>query len=302
MTDEARASCANCGKVEGGEIIKLKTCGACKLVKYCGKDCQSAHRRRHGKACKKRKAELDDEALFREPAKPDECPICRDMLPTKQSGRVFMPCCGKIFCSGCRHAHALQSIGSPTGHACAFCRAGIHSVEECMKMYEQRVEANDADATYGLGDIYFKGDNDYGIKKDVDKAVELFHRAAELGSAPAYRMLGFVCLTENQDDVLKAKQFYEKGAIGGCTYSRFILGVDEANLGSFDRAIKHWLIGARFGDIRAVNKIKNSVAEGNATRDHYEQALEGYKQHLEDVRSDLRERAAAYSDQYKYLF
>ena len=55
--------CANCGQ-EGGDGVKLKNCTACLLVKYCGVECQKAHRKQHKKACKKRAAELEDERLY----------------------------------------------------------------------------------------------------------------------------------------------------------------------------------------------------------------------------------------------
>ena len=46
--------CANCGKGEGEESAgDLKSCTACKLVNYCNRDCQIAHRSQHKKACKK---------------------------------------------------------------------------------------------------------------------------------------------------------------------------------------------------------------------------------------------------------
>ena len=54
--------CANCGKGEE-ESINLKKCSACLSVKYCGRECQIAHRPHHKKACKKRAAELHDEKL-----------------------------------------------------------------------------------------------------------------------------------------------------------------------------------------------------------------------------------------------
>ena len=51
--------CANCGRSSDGEggLFKLKNCTACRLVKYCGVECQKAHRKIHKKACKKRSAE-----------------------------------------------------------------------------------------------------------------------------------------------------------------------------------------------------------------------------------------------------
>ena len=58
--------CANCGKSEE-ESHKLKHCNACKLVKYCNRECQVAHRPQHKKVCRKRAAELHDEKLFKQP-------------------------------------------------------------------------------------------------------------------------------------------------------------------------------------------------------------------------------------------
>ena len=58
--------CAGCGKAEVDDI-KLRTCTACKSVRYCGIQCQKDHRSKHKRECKKRAAELRDEILFRQP-------------------------------------------------------------------------------------------------------------------------------------------------------------------------------------------------------------------------------------------
>ena len=60
-TDDDIILCANCGKGEES-AGDLKACTACKMVKYCNRDCQIAHRKQHKKKCKKRAAELHDEA------------------------------------------------------------------------------------------------------------------------------------------------------------------------------------------------------------------------------------------------
>jgi hypothetical protein len=58
------------------------------LVKYCGRDCQIAHRPQHKNVCKMmRAAELHEELLFRQPPKEDDCPICFLVLP-KADGMV----------------------------------------------------------------------------------------------------------------------------------------------------------------------------------------------------------------------
>ena len=68
--------CANCSKSEEGSG-SLKTCVACKIVKYCNRECQIAHRPQHKKECKERAKELHDEELFKQPlSEYGDCPIC----------------------------------------------------------------------------------------------------------------------------------------------------------------------------------------------------------------------------------
>ena len=95
-------TCANCGKGEESSG-DLKACTACKLVKYCSRECQIAHRPQHKKACKKRAAELYDEKLFKE-VEPEECPICLLPMPISSDDTTIESCCGKRICNGCVYA------------------------------------------------------------------------------------------------------------------------------------------------------------------------------------------------------
>ena len=96
--------CANCGKT-GSDTVKLKDCTACRLVKYCGVDCQKAHRKQHKKACKQRAAELEEERLYSqglERPERDFCPICTLKIPIPICHHSFFKaCCMKRICSGC---------------------------------------------------------------------------------------------------------------------------------------------------------------------------------------------------------
>eukprot|EP00956_Cyclotella_meneghiniana_P002195 scaffold2448_cov24-Cyclotella_meneghiniana.AAC.3 len=80
--------CASCGKADAN----LKACTACKLAKYCGVDCQVAHRPAHKRACKKRARELFDVELYAQPPKREECPICMIPLPCKVDESSALPC------------------------------------------------------------------------------------------------------------------------------------------------------------------------------------------------------------------
>ena len=147
--------CANCGKGEE-DSISLKSCTACKMVKYCSRDCQKAHRSQHKKECKKRAAELHDEALFKQPLKNEDCPICSMCLPSLHTGQRYMTCCGKVICSGC--IYAGSKMDGNADQLCPFCRTpAATSDEEIIDQLKKRVEMGDAIAIYNLGGFYFEG-------------------------------------------------------------------------------------------------------------------------------------------------
>ena len=133
-SEDTTSTCANCGKGEDSSI-NLKSCAACKLVKYCSRDCQVAHRPQHKKECKKRAAELHDEKLFKQPPPAfGDCPICMILIPSLDTGRTYMNCCGKVICRGC--VHAVQRRDGGVG-LCPFCRTPPpFSDKEMIKRYK----------------------------------------------------------------------------------------------------------------------------------------------------------------------
>ena len=111
MSTAVVSVCANCGKGEE-ESHKLKNCTACKLTKYCNRECQIAHRPQHKKECRKRAKELYDEQLFKQPPLAEDCPICFQLLPTLITGYRYMSCCGKVICCGCIYAPLYDTYGN----------------------------------------------------------------------------------------------------------------------------------------------------------------------------------------------
>ena len=135
--------CANCGKGEESSN-SLKKCTACKLVKYCNRECQVAHRPQHKKACKKRTAELHDEILFKQPPSMyGDCPICFIRMPSLITGSKYMSCCGKTICSGCIHALVYDNEGNILAKRekkCPFCRSPPpFSDEEAVERTNKRL-------------------------------------------------------------------------------------------------------------------------------------------------------------------
>jgi TPR repeat protein len=297
------SACANCGKGEEAGI-NLKACTACKLVKYCNRDCQIAHRSQHKKECKKRAKELHDELLFKQPPPLEDCAICFLRLPTLGTGTVYMACCGKVICRGCRHAPVYDHQGNEVDNEkCPFCRTPTPiSYDEAIKRYEKRLELNDPIGICDLGVCYALGQ--YGLPQNYAKALELFQRAGELGYADAIYNIGIAYSSGRgvEVDKKKAKHYYELAAINGSAYSRHNLGIMDENEGNYDRALKHYMIAASCGCIESVqDSIKLMYKNGLATKDDYANALRSYQAYLDEIKSDQRDEAAALNDEYKYF-
>ena len=60
------------------------------------------------------------------------------------------------------------------------------------------------------------------------------------------------------------------------------------------------MIAVEFGNSGSLKNIKHFYMNGHATKDDYAKALKAYQAYLEDIKSDQRDKAAEYSDRYKY--
>ncbi|KAL7537672.1 hypothetical protein ACHAXR_009267 [Thalassiosira sp. AJA248-18] len=284
-TVNSKSECAECGK-QGGD--RLKACTACKLVKkYCNVTCQKE------KECKKRAAALFDEALFKLPPRREDCPICYLPLPYMK-GIIYQPCCGKVLCKGCMY----EMVTEIANINCPFCRMpSAVSDEDVVNRIKNRMENGDADAFTNLGTRYLDGT--YGLPQDTEKALELLLRAVELGSTKAHYNIAWIHAYGEEfmgKDHKKAIYHYQRAAMGGCEVSRHNLGLDEVKKGNIDRAMKHWMIAAATGCENSLGNIRMGLMCKHATKLQYEEALRAYQNHLSEMKSDQRDRAAAYDD------
>ena len=287
-------TCANCGKGEENSI-ELKSCTACKLVKYCSRDCQIAHRPMHKKMCKKWAAELHEEQLFKEPPPLEECPICMMPPPLYDNdlGMTFFSCCGKDICNGCIYA-MIKTGGKKV---CPFCNSPYaKSDKETIKRTEKRAEKGNAGAFYMLAGFYAQGI--YGLQQNQAKARELNLKAGELGHAGAYHNLGFTYYegTGVTMDKKKANHFFELAAMNGSVQARHNLGATEYINRNYDRAMKHYMLAARVGQKKSLDSVKHGYICGYVTKDEYATALREYQKSQDETKSDARDEAQAYRD------
>ena len=291
MSDENNIlMCANCGKGEecSGD---LKSCAACKLVKYCSRDCQIAHRPQHKKACKKRAAELHDEKLFNEPPPPEDCPICFLPLPYESSRATFHSCCGKIICIGCMYA-IFEREGEKL---CAFCRTPpANSHKEEVKRTKKLMEKGNGSAFYALAGFYDRGT--FGMPQDHAMSNELLLKAGELGSADAYFNLGnaYERGTGVEIDKKKAKFYYELAAMNGDVAAMHNLGRMEGLAGNDQRAFKHYIIAARAGGKVSLDSVKRGYMAGIVTKEEYANILREYQKNQDEMKSEARDKAQSF--------
>ena len=153
---------------------------------------------------------------------------------------------------------------------------------------------------FNLGCHYAHGK--YGLPQDVDKALELYHRAAELGHAAAYNNIGATYHVGNgvEQDGKKAEYYYTQAALSGGVNARHNLGNVEGCKGNMDRALKHFMISVEFGHTGSLDTVRQMFMNGNATKEDYTNALRAYQAYVSEIKSAQRNEAAAFSESYKY--
>ena len=291
--DDTMATCANCGKGEDNSD-DLKACTACKLVKYCNRECQIAHRPLHKKACKKRAAELHDEALFKEHP-PQECPICFLPMGDDTSHNTFNTCCGKRICNGCTYAMVEEAESRGKVQLCAFCRepdSYFITDDEEIQRINKLIKNDIADGYHALAGAYITGN--LGLPQDRKKGNELMLRAGELGCAESYFNLGIYYLLGKGGEVdkKKAKHFFELAAINGGVHARNNLAALEAQTGNYYRAMKHYIIAAKAGDKASLDPVKMFFMKGFISKDEYANILRANQKCHDETKSAQRDKAA----------
>ncbi|EJK57729.1 hypothetical protein THAOC_22194, partial [Thalassiosira oceanica] len=85
----------------------------------------------------------------------------------------------------------------------------------------------------------------------------------------------------------------EKAAMQGCPLSRHKLGCVEGQKRNHGRALRHFLISAKMGYKDSPERIKDMFMAGIATKEQYAEALKGYQDAVEEMKSHDRDEASA---------
>jgi len=223
-----------------------------------------------------------------ERAEGDACSICDLLIELPMDKHAMTKvCCMKRMCNGCELAARRGGL-----RGCPFCRTPTPRDDaSALAMIQKRVSNGDADAIYHLGSKYFHGE--FGLTKDVPRAIELWTEAAELGSAEAHYDLGDTYYYGDgvQEDKPRGVRHWQTAAMEGHVSSRHCLGTVELRNGNHELAVQHWMISAKVGFQRSLNGIKEMFVKGHATKAQYAEALRGFGDAAEEMKSYQREEA-----------
>ena len=218
----------------------------------------------------------------------DLCTICYLYvgLPMSKHSKMKV-CCMKRVCNGCILAAHRRGL-----RGCPFCRTPTpHDDASALAMIQKRVNKRDTAAMKHLGDKYYFGE--LGLAKDVTKAIELWTEAAELGSNDAQYQLGDTYYKGDgvEEDKPRGVRHWQQAAMKGHLKSRHFLGFTEFYKGNYELAVQHFMISAKMGYEDSLSYIKETFMGGLATKVQYAEALRGYGDATEEMKSPQREEA-----------
>ena len=219
----------------------------------------------------------------------DACSICFLLveIPVREHSKTSA-CCLKRVCNGCILAARQRGML----YGCPFCRTPLPADEAPnLAMVQKRADKGDVEAITNLGHKYYYGQ--LGLAKDVPRAIELYTKAAELGSLDAHLYLGdsYYYGKSVEEDKPRGIHHWQQAAMEGHAESRHNLGVVENDNGNYELAVQHLVISAKMGFGESLNGIKDMFKVGQATKAQYAEALLGYRDAVEEIKSPQREEA-----------
>ena len=89
--------------------------------------------------------------------------------------------------------------------------------------------------------------------------------------------------------------------LGELPWQDTTFGWFEEETGNMSRALKHYMIAARGGDDDSLKEIREFYMNGHATKDDYAKALRAHQKYVDGIKSDQRDKAAAFNrEKYRY--
>ena len=142
-----------------------------------------------------------------------------------------------------------------------------------LKYYLKAAQNGNADAMVDCGRIYFEGI--FGIEKDIDKALEWFHKAGELGNSAALNNIGYIYSTLKNNK--EALIWYEKAANLGDVVSMLNLSNSYRRDFNNKKRAREWLKKAEsLPDTYSIRKVADYYFQEDVIKTHIDRAISLY--------------------------
>ena len=142
--------------------------------------------------------------------------------------------------------------------------------EKSFYWFNKATEQGDVEAICRLGNLYFEGE---GVLKDLDKALDLFDKAAKKGDASGQYFLARCMEISNKDNNIPLQihtlNNYQLSATQGHILAQFRLGEMHLYGTGVEKSLKHsalWL-----------NLVRNNITKDSNTKKKAEKLWEEYK-------------------------
>ncbi len=232
----------------------------------------------------------------------EECPLCLLPLPINSEESQFYSCCGNVICNGCIVSQIMAHIDDEEkgGKLCPFCREALpkRCGYDAVILEREMALANSGrgEAMYYIGEYYMNGEK--GLEQDIAEGLKWLHRALEAGFGRAAVSIGksYDHGDGVDQDGDKALEYYHKGADLNHIYALIMIGQTLVLRGELEEAMLYWRKAMMCGDkddTLAAN-LRKGYSEGYITKDEYAFTLREHQTALNEMKSEARETFLEY--------
>lgn len=183
---------------------------------------------------------------------------------------------------------ACFEIASMEFHGIA---TGKPRYEEAYKYYKIAAEHNHPVANWAIGYLYYEGYIGNKSKRDLYLAFKYFNKSRKLKCSNAFNSLGLIILNGSIPHIKrnknKAIEMFEKAISLGNIYAYNNLGKIYENKKDYKKAYDYYLSSAELGESWAANKIGEFYRKGISTGKDLRKALNYYTISSESLRFTL---------------
>ncbi len=158
--------------------------------------------------------------------------------------------------------------------------SGTARYGEAYKYYKVAAENNHPVANWAIGYLYYKGHIGSKSKNDLYIALKYFNKAKRLNCSNAFNSLGLILLNGNINHIKKNKdkaiEMFKKAISLGNVYAYNNLGRIYESDKNYKEAFECYIISANLGESWAQNKVAEFYRKGIATNKNLKKAFEYY--------------------------